>query len=1096
METKPERIHSDTLTRAAAIRGICPVPLRVGRPAGPMVMAAGLAVLILCNAPALRAMIVGPYVPDAHTLQLWHFDESAPPMTNAVAGGLELTVLGGGAVLTNVSYPGFGGSLSTYDGGPDATAGTDRDAYAAPRTLVNGGGDNVTVAYADQTTGAFTIEALVRIDFDPNLNYGPVANGGNGRGAPMQIVTGEDEANGGRIFQFRIVPIGVINNNPYIYLEFINVHQAVSPIENITVPIPTDGPDAIQQGQWYHVAVTYNGSEGMPDNLRFYWTRMDPDRTEANLIGTWTMIKDLPVAPTDFVVGNIGRNPSQNNFVGLIDEVRISSIARPANGMMFAPPLPVVVTQPEPQTVAVGQSFTLSAAAAGQPPLFYQWERDGQPIAGATREVYTVAVATPDDAGTYRLAVSNAAGVVYSDPVTVTVRNPNTLVWTPLASWTWNFTDVNWDSNQDNQADTAFAGGDRVVFNDAGLYAPVAYVEAPVNPSEIRVNTVGEYELTTFSGAALVNRTHIIKEGSGTLTLDVDHLGEGVTEIRDGVLQVGAGMSSRGSLPAGPITNQATLVFNRTGTLDVPGPVHGAGTLINSNTGTVRLLGTNGLAADAQVIIDRGTLIFGPAALGAVTQVMVRPFGPLLGSILGLTGGAVVGSNVTVRLASTNWSDGISTYDWRSSIWAEAGSNTVHARLYLEGNNTIFLSQEAGAWLEVDGPVEGPDFTYQFAMRGNGEGLLRSVVNLPRGALAKTDGGVWTVAGDGNASTYEYVLIVGGRLAIGNDGALHPHAYLRLGNGVFDLAGFNQTVSGLSNETSGVRLIANSSTNRDSILTVATDRSWVFDGQIADSTAGGTRIVGLTLRAAGDASLTFTTAQPYSGPTRVEAGRLVLLGEAALPNTVSLWFGPGATLDASGRSDAAFTIAPHQTLSGAGTISVSGNLTNAGTMELHVGKTNGVVSATRLVVSGHLQHAGSLRLVLQGEPLAAGDAMVLFSSASAAGAWTGIEPAVPGPGLQWDTTTLLTDGTLRVVPGETPEPVIGTVRWEGSQFFLSGSGAPAGSTFTVLASPDVTRPVDEWTPVATGSVEPDGTFRIALPVLADQPVMFYRLRLP
>lgn len=1073
-------------------RGVRREHMRDGRS---WVLGATCAVLAL-TAALCRAIIVGPYSPDAHTLHLWHFDEPAPPVTNAVPGGLELSVLGGGAVLTNVSYPGFGGSLSTYDGGPNATAGTDRDAYAAPRTLVNGSGDNVSLTYADPVTGAFTIEALVRIDFDPSVNYGPTTSGGNGRGAPMQIVTGEDEANGGRIFQFRIVPIGVINNNSYVYLEFINVHQAVAPIENLFVPIPTDGPDAIQQGQWYHVAVTYNGSENTADNLRFYWTRMDPSRTEANLIGTLTMLNDLPVAPTDFAVGNIGRNPSQNNFVGLIDEVRISSIARPPNGMMFAPPLPVVVTQPEPQTLAVGQSFTLSAAASGQPPLYYQWERNGQPIPGATREVYSVSVAGPADNGVYRLAVSNAAGVVYSDPVTVQVRNPNQLVWMPLPSWTWNFTDANWDSNNDGQADTAFVGGDRVLFNDAGLYAPVVYVEAPVNPSEIRVNTVGEYQLTTFSGAGLVNRTRLIKEGSGTLTLDVDHLGEGTTEIRDGTLQVGSGAGSRGSLPRGAVTNQGTLLFNRTGTLNLEGPLYGAGTLISSNTGTFRLLGTNGLEAAARVIVERGSLVFGPGALGSVTQVVVRPFGPLLGSIFGLTGGTVVESNVTVRLFSTNWSDGFSTYDWRSSIWAESGSNTVHARLVLAGNNTIFLSQEAGAWLEVDGPVEGPDFTYQFAMRGNGAGLLRSRVQLPQGALAKTDGGVWTVAGDGRASTYRYVLIVGGRLAIGNDDALCPSAYLRLGNGTFDLAGYNQTVAGLSNEASGLRLIANSSTNRDSILTVATDRSWTFNGQIADSTAGGTRTVGLTLRASGGATLTFTTTQPYSGPTRIESGRLILMGEAGLPNTASIWIGPGAALDATARSDAAFTVAAQQTLSGAGTFQVSGNLTNMGVLELPVGKTNGGIVAGRLSVSGHMQLGGVLRLVLQGQALAAGDLLPLIQATTMAGAFERIEPPIPGPGLQWDTSTLVSDGTLRVVPGTTPEPVIGQVRLAGGSLVLSGTVGIAGASYTVVASPDVTRPLSQWEPVASGRVGSDGGFEVVVPVSNTGPAMFYRLRLP
>ena len=1055
---------------------------------------AGLGVWIAAASLA-HALIVGPYQPDAHTLHLWHFDEPAAPITNAVPGGLALTVLGGGATLTNVSYPGFGGSLNTIDGGPNATAGVDRDAYAAPRTLVNGTGDNVSLLYADPVSGAFTIEALVRIDFDPTANYGPTASGGNGRAAPMQIVSAEDEANSGRIFQFRIVPIGVINNNSYVYLEFINVNQAVAPIENITVPIPTEGPDAIRQGEWYHVAVTYDGNENTSENLKFYWTRMDPDRTEANLIGTWTMQNDLRVAATDFAVGNIGRNPSQNNFVGLIDEVRISSIARPSRGMMFAPAPPLVVSQPEPQTLAVGQSFRLSAAATGQVPLSYQWERDGQPIPGATRDVFEVDRAALSDDGTYRLRVSNAAGTAYSDAVRVRVRTPSDLAWAPSVSWTWNASDLNWDTNGDGVADTAFTGGDQVMFDSRGAHTPVVYLEGMLNPSRITVHTDAEYQLTTLGSGTLVNKLTLIKAGSGTLTLDLDGNWRGPTVIEEGTLQLGAGLG-RGQLGEGPVTNRGTLVFNRTGTLTLTNSVWGPGDLVNSNTGTIRLLGTNGLAPGADVIIDRGVLVFGPAALGQVTNVIVRPFGPLLGTQLALTGGAVVGSNVTVHLSSTNWTDGISTFDWRSSIFAEAGSNAVHAHLRLAGNSAIFVAAEAGAWLEVAGPVTGPDFTYQFAMRGNGQGLLRSVVTLPQGALAKTDGGVWTVAGDGRSSTYLYTLIVGGRLALGNDDALNPSAFLRLGNGIFDLAGFDQTVSGLSNETSGVRLIANSNTNRDSILTVAPSQPWIFDGQIADSTAGGTRTVGLTLRATDSGSLTLTATNPYSGPTRIEAGHLILIGNADLPNTASLWIGSNAALDVRTRAGGAFLLRPGRLLHGDGRFLLLGSLTNLGTLEFRVRKLGDALFHDRLAGLHHCQLGGTLRFILSGDPLAPGDALQLLEAQTLAGTPAAIEPAAPGPGLAWDTTRLAVDGTLRVVATEIRRPTIATARLVGQELILSGSQGPPDLAFTVLATTNVVLPLPQWTPVATGRFGPDGSFTITLPMQPNLPQQYFRLHVP
>jgi hypothetical protein len=57
---------------------------------------------------------------------------------------------------------------------------------------------------------------------------------------------------------------------------------------------------------------------------------------------------------------------------------------------------------------------------------------------------------------------------------------------------------------------------------------------------------------------------------------------------------------------------------------------------------------------------------------------------------------------------------------------------------------------------------------------------------------------------------------------------------------------------------------------------------------------------------------------------------------------------------------------------------------------------------------------GTLQLNLNGDPLVAGDSFKLFSFASASGAFTSISPANPAVGLQWDTSHLTSDGTLRV----------------------------------------------------------------------------------
>lgn len=318
---------------SAPLRSI-PRTRREGRPPR-FVIRASLTSLLL----AVRAGALTPYTADPATLHLWHLDQAAAPAADsATANPLPLASLGGGATLANPGAAGFGTALSTHDAGPDVAAGTGTDAWLAPLPLSNSTGDNSAWSFADPATGAFTFEALVRPDFDPMVSQ-PLRN------ATMQILGGEQDGGtnpGTRSWQFRLVPVGVNPNRDGITaplvvpaLEFINVRNGDATIEHKIVLLPTTGPHAITAGAWFHVAVACTGEAGTPDNLRFFWTRLDPLHTAANLLGTKTLANDLLAGQIDFAVGQIGRSPSQLNFIGLLDEVRISSVARAADAFLF-----------------------------------------------------------------------------------------------------------------------------------------------------------------------------------------------------------------------------------------------------------------------------------------------------------------------------------------------------------------------------------------------------------------------------------------------------------------------------------------------------------------------------------------------------------------------------------------------------------------------------------------------------------------------------------------------------------------------------------------------------------------------------------------
>ncbi len=291
------------------------------------------------TAPLTAAAAARAYVPDANTLHLWHFDENAAPAVDSGSDRLDLPVLSGGATLGNASFPGFGSALSTFDSGLTGSPAS-TDAYLSALTLVNGVGDETTLMYRNATTGAFTFEAMMRIDVDLTQTFTGSARGT----APMHIFSGEGEANANRIWQLRLDPIGFNPNADGVTsalttpaLEFINVNQAVAPVQNRVMLLPLTGADALAVGAWFHVAVVYDGNEGTPNNLTVYWTKIDATRTQPDVLIQRQLDTDLPISQVDFAIGNIGRGATASNFLGLIDEIRISDIARGPGELIFVP---------------------------------------------------------------------------------------------------------------------------------------------------------------------------------------------------------------------------------------------------------------------------------------------------------------------------------------------------------------------------------------------------------------------------------------------------------------------------------------------------------------------------------------------------------------------------------------------------------------------------------------------------------------------------------------------------------------------------------------------------------------------------------------
>lgn len=98
--------------------------------------------------------------------------------------------------------------------------------------------------------------------------------------------------------------------------------------------------------------------------------------------------------------------------------------ASPTAGQATAPEpprAPTVVVQPVSRTVPPGARVVFSVSICGSRPLSYQWKRNGTEITGATESALVLPQVDMQDAGSYSVEISNAAGRVTSLPAALSL---------------------------------------------------------------------------------------------------------------------------------------------------------------------------------------------------------------------------------------------------------------------------------------------------------------------------------------------------------------------------------------------------------------------------------------------------------------------------------------------------------------------------------------------------------------------------------------------------------------------------------------------------------------------------------------------------
>ena len=600
-------------------------------------------------------------------------------------------------------------------------------------------------------------------------------------------------------------------------------------------------------------------------------------------------------------------------------------------------------------------------------------------------------------------------------------------------------------------------------------------------------NNISGSGQTIVGGAVEVSLTgnisgsqKVVANGSGGLLLSGTNSYTGGTVVNNGVL-IAANATALGVPASGilaTVNGGANLAYEVTGTQTLTNPIVGAGSLTysNANPGTAGQPLNNGLVGlklavsnsfSGGLTINVGSVYaYNNYALGTgpVTIDNGNGYGSFGYNQLFVGNGLNISNAITVVNAS-DYYDGV--------LMADPGPNNSGGTS--DTNGATFsgpITIANGAIIAHGGlfcgPIQGTNWLV----------IAGPVTNLNAGAGIGSRNGRTRFSGGGEYSSFG---IGGGTTQIGTNNGICTNAILQISGGSFDLNGYSQTVSGLSNPGAGT--VNNSSTNASTLtLNLASDST--YTGVISGN---------VSLVENGTANLTLSGTNTYTGSTIINGGTLTLTANGVLTNTASIFVESNATLNVSGITSGNWLLNTNQILKGDGAFTVVGNVVSRGKIELKASKTeSGVVNDS---VNGltSITYGGTLKIDLSGSSLTATDSFTLFSASSYSGAFTNINPATPGAGLTWNTNNLAVNGTLSIQGGgiaTNPTNIIATV--SGSSLVLSWPADHTGWILQAQTNSLTTGLGTNWVDV------PGSTLINAVTnsIVTTNPTVFYRLRLP
>jgi autotransporter-associated beta strand protein len=411
-------------------------------------------------------------------------------------------------------------------------------------------------------------------------------------------------------------------------------------------------------------------------------------------------------------------------------------------------------------------------------------------------------------------------------------------------------------------------------------------------------------------------------------------------------------------------------------------------------------------------------------------------------------------------------------------------------------SHAIFLGATAGTSISAVGSGTIITYTGVLADKPGATGIL---VKQGKGMLSL--GGVNTYSG-GTSNNNGAIQLTTGNNRLPATTTLNMGQPGSANLGALDLNGFNQQIAGLdsvpgNNTNSAAKNTVTNSSATAATLTLSGSGTYAYGDGTTNNSGVITGLINLVMAGAG--SQTLGDINTYTGTTTISNGTLVVNGSLAVGSVVAV--AANGTLAGTGTVGGAVTVngtlAPGSP-STIGTLTCLSTVTFNGTNVMKLDKasqTNDVLS-----VAGNLAYGGTLNLTNLSGTLTSTDKFILFEATSYGGAFAQILPATPGPDLQWNTNTLVSNGTLSIVsagPGTftNPTSITSFSLAANGNVMLTGTNGQSGDAYYLLASTNVTLPFGNWVTVATNVLGNSGNFMFigTNVVIPGAPQQFYIL---